>query len=80
MILDKYLSYHNKVIISVISAGLWIFFRTAECYSMIPRYHIFPVIFVMIWTYFNYYEPLFLPIGLLILVAYPIARKYIKLN
>jgi hypothetical protein len=80
MILDKYLSYHNKVIISVISAGLWIFFRTAECYSMIPRYHIFPVIFVMIWTYFNYYEPLFLPIGLLILIAYPIARKYIKLN
>ena len=80
MILDKYLSYHNKVIISVISAGLWIFFRTAECYSMIPRYHIFPVIFVMIWTYFNYYEPLFLPIGLLILVVYPIIRKYIKLN
>lgn len=80
MILDKYLSYHNKVIISVISAGLWIFFRTAECYSMIPRYNIFPVIFVIIWTYFNYYEPLFLPIGLLILIAYPMARKYIKLN
>ena len=70
MILDKYISYKKKVWISVICAGLWIFFRTADCYSMIPRMHIFPVIFVMIWAYINYYEPLSLPIGLLILIAY----------
>ena len=70
MILDKVLSFHTKVIISVICSGLWIYFRTQQCYDMIPRTHWFPVLFVMIWTYLNYYEPLCLPIGLLILVAY----------
>jgi hypothetical protein len=70
MIVDKYLSYDKKVIISILCAGLWIYFRTAECYNMIPRLHLFPVVFVMIWAYLNYYEPLFLPIGLGILVLY----------
>jgi len=70
MILDKYLSFDNKVIIAIICAGLWIYFRTAECYSMIPRFHLFPVIFVMCWAYLNYYEPLYLPLGLLILILY----------
>jgi hypothetical protein len=70
MILDKYLSFDNKVIIAIICAGLWIYFRTAECYSMIPRFHLFSVIFVMYWAYLNYYEPLFLPMGLLILILY----------
>ena len=70
MILDKLLSYDNKVIISVICSGLWIYFRTSECYNLIPRLHIFSIFFVMIWVYLNYYEPLFLPIGLLILILY----------
>lgn len=70
MILDKYISFNNKVIISVICAGLWIYFRTAQCYNMIPRAHLLPVFFVMMWSYLNYYEPLFLPIGLLILILY----------
>ena len=70
MILDKYISFQQKVIISLICAGLWIYFRTQQCYDMIPRGHLFPVIFVLIWTYLNYYEPLFLPIGLLILLIY----------
>ena len=74
MILDKYLSFNKKVIISVVSAGLWIYFRTAQCYNMIPRLHLFPVIFVMIWAYLNYYEPLFLPIGLLILIGYSFVK------
>lgn len=74
MILDKYLSFNKKVIISVLSAGLWIYFRTAQCYNMIPRLHLFPVIFVMIWAYLNYYEPLFLPIGLLILIGYSFVK------
>lgn len=82
MLFDKYLSYKTKVIISVICAGLWIFFRTSDCYSLIPRMHIFPVIFVMIWTYLNYYEPLFLPIGLSVLIVYtkwkPILRASYK--
>jgi hypothetical protein len=74
MILDKYLSFNKKVIISVLSAGLWIYFRTAQCYNMIPRLHLFPVIFVMVWAYLNYYEPLFLPIGLLILIGYSFVK------
>jgi hypothetical protein len=75
MILDNYISFNNKVIISVICAGLWIYFRTAQCYNMIPRTQWFPVVFVMIWTYLNYYEPLFLPIGLLILILYSLIVK-----
>jgi hypothetical protein len=70
MILDNYLSYKNKVIISVICSGLWIYFRTSDCYKLIPRLHIFPIFFVMTWVYLNYYEPLFLPIGLAILISY----------
>ena len=75
MILDKYISYNNKVIIAVIFAGLWIFFRTSDCYAMIPSNHIFPVIFVMVWAYLNYYEPLALPIGLSILIIYSVLLK-----
>jgi hypothetical protein len=68
--LDNMLTYQQKVLFSVICSGIWIYFRTSDCYKLIPRKHIFPVFFVCIWTYLNYYEPLFLPIGLLILVAY----------
>ena len=75
MLLDKYLNYKKKVIIAVICAGFWIFFRTSECYNLIPRHHIFPVIFVMSWTYLNYYEPLFLPIGLSVLILYSFYPK-----
>jgi hypothetical protein len=70
MILDNYLSYNNKVFIAVICSGFWIYFRTSDCYKLIPRMHMFPILFVMIWVYLNYYEPLFLPIGLLVLIAY----------
>ena len=70
MLLDKYLTYHQKVYISIVCGGLWIYFRTADCYKMIPRGHLFPILFVCLWIYLNYYEPLFLPIGLLVLVAY----------
>ena len=70
MIFDKLLSYDRKVFIAIICAGLWIYFRTAECYSLIPRLHLFPVVFVMVWSYLNYYEPLMLPFGLLVLVVY----------
>lgn len=75
MILDKYIPFTYKVILAVICSGLWIYFRTAQCYDMIPRNHLFPVVFVMIWTYLNYYEPLFLPIGLMVLVLYPKVRR-----
>lgn len=77
MILDKRISYDTKVWIAVVCAGLWIYFRTSDCYNMIPRQHIFPVVFVCGWTYLNYYEPLFLPIGLSILVLYAYGKKLI---
>lgn len=79
MILDKYLSYDQKVMISVICGALWIYFRTSECYKLIPRVHFFSVIFVSFWIYFNYYEPLFLPIGLLVLLGYSLFPKKISL-
>jgi hypothetical protein len=75
MLLDKYLSYNNKVIIAVICSGFWIYFRTSDCYKLIPRMHIFSIVFVMTWVYLNYYEPLFLPIGLIALIAY---SKWLK--
>jgi hypothetical protein len=75
MLLDKYLSYNNKVIIAVICSGVWIYFRTSDCYKLIPRMHIFSIVFVMTWVYLNYYEPLFLPIGLIALIAY---SKWLK--
>jgi hypothetical protein len=77
MILDNYLSYNNKVLIAVICSGVWIYFRTSECYDLIPRLHIFAILFVMSWVYLNYYEPLFLPIGLIVLVAYAKFLKYV---
>ena len=70
MIFDKMLSYQMKVYISVICSGLWIYFRTSHCYVMIPRMQIFPVLYVMTWSYLNYYDPLFLPLGLLVLWSY----------
>ena len=70
MFFDNILTFHNKVIIAIICAGFWIYYRTSDCYNLIPRKHIAPIIFVMCWTYLNYYEPLFLPIGLLVLIAY----------
>jgi len=73
--LSKYLSYNTKVLISVFFAGLWIYFRTNQCYIMLPRMNIFSVIFVMIWAYLNYYEPLFLPIGLGIMLLYFFIHK-----
>ena len=70
MILDKFLDYDQKVAISVLCGCLWIYFRTSDCYLMIPRLHLFPVVFVGIWIYLNYYDPLWLPIGLALLLFY----------
>jgi hypothetical protein len=42
MILDDVLSYDIEVQIAVACAALWIYFRTSDCYNMIPRKHVFP--------------------------------------
>ena len=70
MILDEYLSFDMKIIISIISGAIWIYFRTTQCYILLPRRNLFSVIMVSIWIYYNYYEPLFLPIGLLTMYIY----------
>ena len=70
MILDKYLNFDQKVILSIISGSIWIYFRTFECYKLLPRKSIISVVLVSIWIYMNYYEPLFLPIGLLFMYKY----------
>lgn len=75
MIVDKIFTYNQKVYFAIICAGGWIYFRTNQCYEMIPRQHIFPVVFVMIWAYLNYYDPLFLPIGLGILILYTTVKS-----
>ncbi len=78
MLLDKYLSYDVKIWIAVVCGAFWIYFRTSDCYTMIPRLHIFPVLFVSVWIYLNYKDPLFLPLGLCVLILYSKFGKYIK--
>lgn len=72
LILNKYLKYETKIVISVIVGMIWIYLRTEDCYKMLPRNKILPTIFVGFWIYLNYYEPLFLPIGLSLMVLYKI--------
>ena len=70
MIFDNLLTYNQKVTISIIIGMIWIYFRTQDCYRFLPRKQILPVLFVGGWIYLNYYEPLFLPIGLSIMIIY----------
>ena len=70
MIFDNYLTFDDKVKISMLASIIWIYFRTAECYKLIPRKSIVSVLLVTTWVYLNYQEPLFLPIGLIILYLY----------
>ena len=67
MILDKYLKYKEKIIISIIIGVLWIYTRSFDCYNLLPRRNILVCLIVSIWIYLNYKEPLFLGIGLVIL-------------
>ena len=69
MLLD-FITYDAKIIIAVLSGAIWIYTRDKLCYRMIPRKRILPVIFVSLWIYLNYLDPLFLPIGLFILYTY----------
>ena len=48
------------------------------CYKLIPNNNLFVSIFVGMWIYLNYLEPLFLPFGLLILYLYSIVRRSLK--
>jgi hypothetical protein len=70
MILDKVLSYNDKIIISVLIGSIWIYFRSLKHYALLPRKSIISVILVGGWIYLNYIDPLFLPIGLGMMVWY----------
>ena len=65
-----------KLIISIISGMLWIYLRDDLCYKMVPNKNIIVSIFVGLWIYLNFYEPLFLPIGLLILYTYSFLYRF----
>jgi hypothetical protein len=75
MILDKYLTFEQKIYISLVTCAIWIYFRTDQCYAMIPRKSLFSVLIITIWVYLNYYDPLSAPIGLSILYLYSILAE-----
>lgn len=70
MLLDDYLTFEQKVYISIIASSIWIYFRTLGCYAALPRQSLVSVILISFWMYFNYYEPLSAPIGLIIMYLY----------
>lgn len=75
MILDNYLTFSQKVIIALVSASIWIYFRDVSNYKLLPRKSIISIIIICFWLYLNYYEPLVVPIGLLIMYIYSIINK-----
>ena len=64
------ISFQNKVVVSVICLGLWMYFRTENTNELLPNHSLFSVLFVMVGATLNYYDPLFLPIFLLLLYIY----------
>ena len=79
MILNSYLTSEQKIYISIFSSMIWIYNRDIGCYALLPRKNIMSVVLVAIWMYFNYYEPLSAPIGLIIMYIYSLFEKKINL-
>ena len=80
MILDNYLTFSQKIIIALVSASIWIYFRDISNYKLLPRKSIIFILIICFWLYLNYYEPLVIPIGLLIMYVYSIVNKDKKSN
>lgn len=80
MILDNYLTFSQKIIIALVSASIWTYFRDISNYKLLPRESIISIIIICFWLYLNYYEPLVVPIGLLIMYVYSIVNKDKKSN
>ena len=70
-------TYIFKVVFSMICGAIWIYYRKQCHYIGLPKHSIKHAIIVSIWILLNYYEPLSLPIGLLILYSY---GEYKKMN
>lgn len=75
MILDNYLTFKQKIYISLLFSAIWIYFRDLGCYRLLPRKSIISIVLVCIWMYSNYYEPLSAPIGLIIMYLYTLLPK-----
>ena len=75
MILDTKLTRNQKIQVSMIVGALWIYFRTQDCYALLPRKSVVSVILVAAWIYANYQEPLFLPLGLCAMIVYSFLFK-----
>jgi hypothetical protein len=80
MLLDNYLTNKQKIYISIFSSIIWIYYRDIGCYALLPRKNSLSIILVSIWMYYNYYEPLSAPIGLIIMYLYYIIIKMIYKN
>jgi len=80
MLLDNYISKETKIIISCICGAIWIYFRKLENYKLLPNNRIISCILVIIWIYLNYYEPLMLPLGLVIMYIYSIINPTLTVN
>jgi hypothetical protein len=70
MFFDTILTRQQKIYISMITGIFWIYFRTFDCYALLERKKIFPIILVVLWIYLYEKDPLFLPIGLGIMILY----------
>ena len=59
----------------IVSGMVWIYFRDGACYSLVPRKNAWVAIGVGVWIWLNMYEPLMLPVGLLILYLYSLRQR-----
>lgn len=58
-----------KEIVVILSSGIWIYYRTSDCYYLLERKNTKVCLFTMGWTYLFMKEPLVLPLGLIILAC-----------
>ena len=70
MILDRHLTHQQKIIIAMAVAAIWIYFRTFGCYALLKRKSLISIPLVVAWIYLYDKDPLFLPVGLAIMVLF----------
>ena len=69
------LTREKKIFISCLIGAIWIYYREENNYKLLPRKNISSVILVSGWIYFNYQEPLLLPVGLMFMYIYSKINK-----
>lgn len=62
--------YWLKAIVCSFIASVFIYFRKLDYYKTIPRFDIKACLAVFVWSVFVFADPLFLPLGLIILNIY----------